>query len=76
MLPTELISLIGQGALSAVFGWLYLDLKKRNQEEQDKHKLEIARLYDLRILEIKMLGNLPTDLDGDYKMGPESRVKA
>ena len=87
MLPPELISLIGQGALSAVFGWLYLDLKKRYQEMLDKyeiqrqqreqqHAAEIVRLYDLRIFEIKMLGNLPTDLEGDYKAGPESRVKA
>lgn len=76
MLPPEILSLIGQGAIAAIFAWLYIDLKKRNQEDTDKHRLEIARLYDLRILEIKMLGNLPTDLEGDYKMGPESRVKA
>ena len=68
MLPPEMLSLIGQGAIAAIFAWLYIDLKKRNQEQEDKHKSEIARLYDLRILEIKMLGNLPTDLEGDYKL--------
>lgn len=76
MIPPEILSLVGQGAIAGIFAWLYIDLKKRNQEQDDKHKLEIARLYDLRILEIKMLGNLPTDLEGDYKMGPDSRIKA
>lgn len=82
----ELLGFIGNGFIGGVFAWLFVDLKKRYEdmqaryeaarlEQQRKHEAEIARLYDLRIFEIKMLAKLPTDLEG-YKMGPDSPVPA
>lgn len=64
----ELLALIGNGAIGGVFAYLYWDLKKRYEELLAQRDREIARLYDLRILEIKTLANLPTDLEGNYTM--------
>lgn len=64
----ELLSLVGNGAISGIFAYLYWDLKKRYEELLASRDREIARLYDLRIFEIKTLANLPTDLEGDYTM--------
>jgi hypothetical protein len=68
MLPPELLTLIGNGAIAGIFAWLYVDLKKRYEELLSQRDKEIARLYDLRIFEIKTLANLPTDIEGDYKL--------
>jgi len=72
----ELLGLIGNGAISGVFAYLYWDLKKRYEALLTQRDRELARLYDLRIFEIKTLAKLPTDLEGGYRMGPDSTVKA
>lgn len=64
---------LGQAGL---FLWLFLRVDARAQAQAEKHDLDIARLYNLRIQDLKWLAKLPTDLDGDYRLGPESSVKA
>lgn len=64
---------LGQAGL---FLWLFLRVDARAQAQAVKHDLDIARLYNLRINDLKWLAKLPTDLDGDYRLGPDSTVKA
>lgn len=75
-MPIEVINLITQGALAAVFFYLYWDAKKRAQEQDDKHDRDIDRLYTLRIKDLQYIAKLPTDLEGNYRLGPDSSVKA
>ena len=76
MLETELFKIAIQLGQAAIFFWLYLETNKRLQHQQDKHDADIDRLYSLRIRDLQFIAKLPTDLEGDYKMGPDSRVKA
>lgn len=75
-MPPELLSLIGNGAISGIFAYLYWDLKKRYEELLAQRDREMARLYDLRIFELKTMANLPTDIEGDYSLPPKTPVKA
>lgn len=75
-MPPELLSLIGNGAISGIFAYLYWDLKKRYEELLTSREREIARLYDLRIFEIKTLANLPTDIEGEYSLPSRAPAKA
>lgn len=75
-MPPELLSLIGNGAISGIFAYLYWDLKKRYEELLAQRDREIARLYDLRIFEIKTMANLPTDIEGDYTLPSRTTAKA
>lgn len=75
-MPIELINLMTQGALAAIFAYLYWDTKKRAQEQDDKHERDIDRLYSLRIKDLQYIAKLPTDLEGNYRVGPDSTVKA
>jgi hypothetical protein len=75
-MPIELVNLVAQLGLSALFFYMFWDERKRTQLQDDKHDLEIAALYNLRINDLKWIAKLPTDLEGNYRMGPDSTVKA
>lgn len=75
-MPIEIVNLIAQFGMGGIFFWLYWDTRKRSMEQDDKHSRDVAQLYNMWLNDIKYIAKLPTDLDGDYKMGPESRVKA
>lgn len=75
-MPIEIVNLIAQFGMGGIFFWLYWDTRKRSMEQDDKHSRDVAALYGMWLNDIKYIAKLPTDLDGDYKMGPESRVKA
>ena len=65
-----------QLGMGGIFFYLFWRADQRLQEQGDKHDREIAALYNLRIRDLQFIAKLPTDLEGDYKMGPDSRVKA
>ena len=75
-MPIEIINLMTQGALAAVFFYLYWDAKKYAQEQAARYDREIDRLYSLRIKDLQYIAKLPTDLEGNYRAGPDSAVKA
>lgn len=75
-MPVELLNLATQGAMAAVFFYLYWETNKRLQAQDDKHEKEIDRLYGMRINDLKLIAKLPTDLEGNYRVGPDSTVKA
>jgi hypothetical protein len=75
-METELFKLTVQMGMGGIFFYLYWVTNKRMQDQDAKHDADIARLYGQRINDLKFLAKLPTDLEGDYKMGPDSRVKA
>jgi hypothetical protein len=75
-MPIEIVNLIAQCGFGAIFFWLFWEQRKRSQEQDDKYEKRIAGLYTLWLNDIKYIAKLPTDLDGDYKLGPDSPVKA
>lgn len=70
------LPLIAQLGIGAIFFGLYWFTNKRLQEQQDKHDRDIDRLYNMRINDLKWIAKVPTDLEGNYRMGPDSTVKA
>lgn len=75
-MPVEVVNLMAQLGFGGVFLWLFVDARKRAQERDDKYTRDIAALYNMWLNDIKYIAKLPTDLEGDYRAGPESRVKA
>lgn len=75
-MEAELIKLGVQLGMGGIFFYLYWQTNKQLLIQNDKHERDIDRLYSLRVRDLQFIAKLPTDLDGDYKMGPESRVKA
>jgi hypothetical protein len=67
-MPPEIVNLIGQMGMAGIFFYLYWRADQRLQEQGAKHDQDIARLYDMRIQELKQMARLPTDLTGDYTM--------
>ena len=75
-MPVEVLNLIAQLGFGGLFFWLFLEQRKRSMEQDDKYEKRIAGLYTLWLNDIKYIAKLPTDLEGDYKLGPDSAVKA
>jgi len=75
-MPIELVNLMAQFGMGALFFWMYWDERKRNQAKDDRRDQDIATLYRMWLNDMRGLAKLPTDLDADYKLGPDSRVKA
>lgn len=75
-MPIEFLNLFTQGALAAIFAYLYWDERKQRQAAEARHEQDIDRLYSLRIRDLQFIAKLPTDLDGNYRLGPDSAVKA
>jgi hypothetical protein len=64
MAETEMLKFAVQMGMGGVFFYLYWITNKRLQEQDTKHDQDIARLYDQRIVELKLFARLPTDLEG------------
>lgn len=75
-MPIELVNLIAQFGMGALFFYMFWDERKRNQDKDIRHDQDIDRLYTLRIKDLQYIAKLPTDLEGNYRMGPDSPVKA
>lgn len=75
-MPIELVNLIAQFGMGALFFYMFWDERKRTQIQDDKHDQQIAALYDMRINDLKWIAKVPTDIEGNYRMGPDSAVKA
>lgn len=75
-MPIEMVNLIAQFGMGALFFYMFWDERKRNQAKDDRRDQDIATLYRMWLNDIRGIAQLPTDLEGDYKMGPDSRVKA
>jgi len=52
---------IGQAGL---FLWLFLRVDSRLEKQNERHDQDIARLYDQRIADLKLLARTPTNLEG------------
>lgn len=76
MTEAQLLPLVAQFGMGALFFWMYWDERKRNEAKDDRRDQDIATLYRMWLNDMRGLAKLPTDLDGDYKMGPNSSVKA
>lgn len=75
-MPIEVVNLVAQFGMGALFFYMFWDERKRTQQQDDKHDLQITALYNLRINDLKWIAKLPTDLEADYRAGPGSPVKA
>lgn len=75
-MPIEIVNLIAQFGMGALFFYMFWDERKRTQTQDDKHDREIAALYNLRINDLKWIAKVPTDLEANYRVGPDSTVKA
>lgn len=63
-MPQELVNLMAQMGMAGVFFYLYWTTNQELKKQADKHDLDIARLYDMRIQELKQIARMPTDLEG------------
>jgi hypothetical protein len=70
-MPIEVINLITQGALAAVFFYLYWTTNQRLQEQDERHDQDMKHLYSMWVTDLKYIANLPTDLEGKYTMPPK-----
>lgn len=52
---------IGQAGL---FLWLFLRVDARLEKQAAQHDQDIARLYDQRIQDLKLMARTPTNLEG------------
>lgn len=68
MAETEMIKYAVQLGMGGIFFYLYWRTDQRLQEQDRKHDADIARLYEMRVNELKLFARLPTDLTGDYTM--------
>lgn len=64
MPETEMVKFAVQLGMGSIFFYLYWRTDQRLQEQDKKHEADIARLYDMRIQELKLMARLPTDLEG------------
>ena len=67
-MPSEIVSLIAQMGMAGIFFYLYWITRDELKKQNEKHDQDIARLYDMRIQELKQMARLPTDLTADYSM--------
>ena len=51
----EIVSLVGQMGMAGIFFYLYWRADQRLQIQGIKHDADIARLYDMRIAELKQM---------------------
>lgn len=70
-MPTELLNFFTQGALSVIFFYLYWKTNQGLEALREKYDVQIARLYELRITEIREFVRIPTNL-GEEPSGVES----
>lgn len=63
-MPIEFINLITQGAMAAVFAYLFWEERKERQKMQIQHDQDINRLYNMRINDLKEMARIPTNLEG------------
>jgi len=66
-MENEVFKLAVQLGVGGIFFYLYWVTNKRMQDQDAKHDQDIARLYDQRIVELKLFARLPTDLEGVKK---------
>lgn len=52
---------IGQAGL---FLWLYLRVDERLEKQNAKHDVDIQRVNDQRVQDLRLIARLPTDLEG------------
>jgi hypothetical protein len=64
MPETEIVKFAVQLGLGSIFFYLYWRTDQRLQEQDKKHEADIARLYEMRIQELKLLAGAKTDLEG------------
>jgi hypothetical protein len=60
----ELINFATQGAWGLVFFWLYWRTNEELQKQAQRHDQEMARLWELRIQELRLMARIPTNLEG------------
>ena len=48
---------------AGIFLWLFLRLDARLEKQNAQHDQDIARLYDQRIQDLKLLARTPTNLE-------------
>jgi len=72
----ELIKNLAQGAFGLAMWFLYRELRKDMAAMMQRYELDRERSYNRWLNDIRYMAKLPTDLEGDYKLGPESTVKA
>lgn len=63
-MPPEVINFATQGAWGLVFFYLYWTTNQELRRQADKHDQEIARLFELRIQELRLMARIPTNLEG------------
>jgi len=68
MQETEMVKFAVQMGMGGIFFWLYWTTNQELRKQAEKHDQDIARLYDMRIQELKQMARLQTDLTADYTM--------
>ena len=63
-MPPELVSIVTQGAWGMVFFWLYWRTNEELLKQAQRHDQEMARLWELRIQELRLMARIPTNLEG------------
>jgi hypothetical protein len=72
----EAVKTVLQLGQAGIFLWLFLRLDDRLEKRDAKYDAEIQRIQGQRINDLKWLSKIPTDLDANYRLGPDSTVKA
>lgn len=76
MPEAELIKWALQFGAGGLFFYLFWETRREMREMDARHEQDIKYLYGRWLNDIKFIAKLPTDLEGDYQLGPDSRVKA
>jgi hypothetical protein len=87
MAELDLLKLAAQFGEVGLFLWLFLRLDERIVKMADRHDAEMREIrlehnremqqsYNRWLDDIRNMARLPTDLEPQYKMGPNSPVKA
>jgi hypothetical protein len=87
MAELDILKLVVQFGEAGLFLWLFLRLDERlvklnerhdteMREMRQEHNREMQQSYNRWLDDIRNMARLPTDLEPQYKMGPDSRVKA
>lgn len=72
----EVVKTALQLGQAGIFLWLFLRLDDRLEKRDAKHDAEIQRIQGQRINDLKWIAKVPTDLEANYRIGPDSTVKA
>lgn len=72
----ELIKNLAQGAFGLAMWYLYRELRKEMVTMALRYEADRKQSYNRWLNDIRYMAKLPTDLEGDYKLGPDSPVKA